>query len=181
MKIPARVLKDEPILIDRAAHCFGTGGQAFMVRARIRAKGILTLTEETLTFTPGGHDRDIEIPVHEIQRLGMGRWHEGTANFIPVLKITYRSNLILGVQVAHPERWIEAIEGLIARRNLPALKGPERVGFSPLRHSRVVLVVLLVLALLATALPAFLTWVHKTSIRNQGGEPSQNLPSRTAG
>lgn len=177
MKLTARVLKDEPILVDRAAHYFGTAGQAFLIRATIRADGTLTLTEEALTFSCEPAP-DIVIPVHEIQRLGMGRWHEGTGTFVPVLKITYRGNLILGVQVAHPERWIEAIEGLVTSRRLPALKGPERPVFSMVRHTRIFVAGILLLAFFFTALPAFFAWVQKTTIQEQEqADPPQNLPS----
>jgi hypothetical protein len=176
MKLPARAFKDEPILVDRAAHYFGIAGRAFALRATIRADGTLTLTEDALIFSRGA-EPDVEIPIAEIQRLGMGRWHEGTGTFVPVLKITYRGNLILGVQVARPERWIEAIEGLVRSHRLPALKGPDRAGFSPLRHSRIVIIGLLVLGLLFTALPAFFAWVQKSTLQEQGAEPPRDLPS----
>lgn len=175
MKLTARALKDEPILVDRAAHYFGTAGQAFLIRATIRADGTLTLTEDALTFSCAP-EPDLVIPVHEIQRLGMGRWHEGTGTFVPVLKITYRGNLILGVQVPHPERWIEAIEGLVTSRHLPALKGPERPGFSLIRHSRAIVVGILLLAFLVTALPAFFAWMQRTTVQEQM-EPPGELPN----
>ena len=175
MKITARALRDDPILVDRAAHYFGTAGQAFLIRATIRADGTLTLTEDALTFSCGS-EPDLTIPIQEIQRLGMGRWHEGTGTFVPVLKITYRGNLILGVQVSHPERWIEAIEGLVKSRHLPALKGPERPAFSLFRHSRVFVVALLLLALLFTALPAFFAWMQRTTVQEQM-EPTGELPN----
>lgn len=176
MKLTARALKDEPILVDRAAHYFGSAGRVFPIRAAIRADGILTLTGDAIIFSRG-NEPDVEIPIAEIQRLGMGRWHEGTGTFVPVLKITYRGNLILGVQVSRPERWIEAIEDLVRSHRLPALKGPDRAAFSPLRHSRIVIIGLLVLGLLFAALPAFFTWVQRSTVQEQGAEPARDLPS----
>ena len=50
MRFQARTITDEPILVDRAASYFGTAGQVFTIRAKIRAKGTLTLTEGKLIF-----------------------------------------------------------------------------------------------------------------------------------
>ena len=117
MRFQARAINDEPILVDRAASYFGTAGQVFTIRAKIRANGTLTLTEGKLVFDQSESNTFIEIPIHDIDQLGMGRWHEGTASFVPVLKITYQGNLVFGVHVANPERWIEAIEGVASTCN----------------------------------------------------------------
>lgn len=140
MRIHARAIKDEPILVDRAANYFGASGQVFSIRAKIRSNGILTLTDTKLIFEQSDSDAYFEIPIREISRLGMGRWHEGLATFIPVLKVTYQGNLVFGVHVANPERWIEAIEAAAARQNLPSLLGPEKPARVRTKPARIVIV-----------------------------------------
>ena len=156
MRIHARAVKDEPILVDRAANYFGTAGQVFSIRAKIRSNGTLTLTDAKLTFEQNDSDVYIEIPTREILRLGMGQWHEGLATFIPVLKITYSGNLVFGVHVAHPERWIEAIEEAAARRDLPSLIRPERNRQAIAKLARIVIVGFITLLIVSLAFNALL-------------------------
>ena len=55
-------------------------------------------------FEPQDTRPVVDIPLAEIKSLGMGRWHEPTGTFVPVLKVRYRNNLVFGVHVSHPER-----------------------------------------------------------------------------
>lgn len=176
MKISAPTLSDVTLLEDRAASCFGIAGQGFLIGSRAGAAGSLVLTEEALVFSYGEEGSVIDIPVHEIHRLGMGRWHEGTGSFVPVLKITYRSNLILAVQVAHPEKWVEAIENLAMRKHLPPLGKDRPRTITTLRTSRMVIGGILIVALLSTVLPAFFTWMHRSTLRERNA-PSESAPS----
>jgi uncharacterized protein (DUF1778 family) len=175
MKIHARVLRNDPILVDRAANYFGSPAQMFMIRARIRTNGTLTLTEESLTFEQHDSGAFLEIPIEEIQQLGMGRWHEGMATFVPVLKIIYRGNLVFGVHVADPDRWIEAIEAVASRRSLPFLTASERNPQTVFRLSRMVIIGFVLLLVLSMALPMFFSWMHGQTIRQSGAPLPQSL------
>jgi hypothetical protein len=164
MRFQARTITDEPILVDRAASYFGTAGQVFTIRAKIRANGMLTLTEGELIFEQSESSASLEIPIDEIHRLGMGRWHEGTASFVPVLKITYQGNLVFGVHVAHPERWIEAIEGVAARQNLPSLTDSRREQRTVFRLSRILIAGFMLLLILSVALPMLFSRMQNSAM-----------------
>jgi len=175
MRFQARAIKDEPILVDRAASYFGTAGQVFTIRAKIRSNGTLTLTEGKLIFDQSGSGTFIEIPIHDIHRLGMGRWHEGTASFVPVLKITYQGNLVFGVHVAHPERWIEAIEGVATRQDLPSLTRRRRDPRTIFRLSRLLIAGFVILLILTMAIPMLFSWIQNGAMRDQLDPSSENL------
>ncbi len=175
MRFQARAIKNEPILVDRAASYFGTAGQVFMIRAKIRANGTLTLTDEKLVFEQGESGTFIEIPLQDIQRLGMGRWHEGTATFVPVLKITYQGNLVFGVHVAHPERWVEAIEEVAVRQNLPSLTKPRRDPRTVFRLSRILIAGFMILLVLSMALPMLFSWMQGNAMSDQLDPSSEGL------
>lgn len=175
MRFQARAIKDEPILVDRAASYFGTAGQVFLIRAKIRANGTLTLTDEKLVFEQSESSTFIEIPIQDIHRLGMGRWHEGTATFVPVLKVTYQGNLVFGVHVAHPERWIEAIEGVAVRQNLPPLTRPQRDPQTIFRLSRIIIAGFMILLILSTALPMLFSWMQDNAMSDQLDPSSEGL------
>ena len=144
-----------PILVERAADYFGNAGQVFVIRAQLPANGTLTLTPDRLIFEPESPGHAVEIPVAEIRSLGMGRWHEPTGSFVPVLKVRYRQNLIFGVHVSHPERWIEAVESVAAHLQSAGLapRYPRRLS----RGLRLLVTAVLILVLFASAFPAFLT------------------------
>ena len=145
-----------PILVERAADYFGNAGQVFVIRAQLPANGTLTLTPDRLIFEPEIPGHAVEIPVAETRSLGMGRWHEPTGSFVPVLKVRYRHNLIFGVHVSHPERWFEAVESVAARLQSSELALPS----CPRRLSRglrLLVAAVLILVLFASAFPAFLT------------------------
>jgi len=178
MSIQAHPVREEPILSERAASYFDRAGQAFMVRGRIRANGTLTLTESNLVFDRGDLAGPLEIPVETIQRLGMGRWHEGLGSFVPVLKITYQGNLVFGVHVADPERWIRALEDLARRRNLPLLEAERRPRLL-FRKSRLLLAAFLLLVGICMALPALFSWMHATVLSEQAAVPA--APARSSG
>jgi hypothetical protein len=175
MRFQARAIKNEPILVDRAASYFGTAGQVFMIRAKIRANGTLTLTDEKLVFEQSDSGTFIEIPLQDIHRLGMGRWHEGTATFVPVLKITYQGNLVFGVHVAHPERWVEAIEEVAVRQNLPSLTEPRRDPRTVFRLSRILIAGFMILLILSMALPMLFSWMQNNTMRGQLDPSSESL------
>jgi hypothetical protein len=92
----------------------------------------------------------------EIKSLGMGRWHEPTGTFVPVLKVRYRRNLVFGVHVSHPERRIEAVESLAALKHYPGLRATRPSHRLPL-GLRLLVAAVLILVITASALPAFLT------------------------
>ena len=145
-----------PILVERAADYFGNAGQVFVIRAKLPVNGTLTLTPDRLIFEPESPGHAVEIPVSEIRSLGMGRWHEPTGSFVPVLKVRYRQNVIFGVHVSHPERWIEAVESVAARLHSSELalpSYPRRLS----RGLRLLVTAVLILVLFASAFPAFLT------------------------
>ena len=145
-----------PILVERAADYFGNAGQVFVIRAQLPANGTLTLTRDRLIFEPESRAHAVEIPVTEIRSLGMGRWHEPSGSFVPVLKVRYRRNLIFGVHVSHPERWIEAVESVAAELQSSELalpRYPRRLS----RGLRLLVAAVLILVLFASAFPAFLT------------------------
>jgi len=170
MSIQAHPVREEPILVERAASYFDRAGQSLMIRSRIRANGTLSLTETALIFDRGDLAGPIEIPVDAIQHLGMGRWHEGMGSFVPVLKITYHRNLVFGVHVANPDTWIQAIESLAQRRNLPLLesdRGPRLL----FRKSQLLLAAFLLLVGIAMALPALFSWMHATVLSEQSAAP----------
>jgi hypothetical protein len=157
MKASVRTPSSVPILVERAADYFGNAGQVFVIRAQLPANGTLTLTEDRLVFEPEDARTTVEIPLAEIRSLGMGRWHEPTGTFVPVLKVRYRHNLVFGVHVSHPERWIEAVESLATRNHYPELRA---AGASPHRLPRglrLLVALVLILVIVASALPAFLT------------------------
>src|SRR5262245_1913053 len=157
MKATARTPSNRvPILIERAADYFGNAGQVFVIRAQLPANGTLILTEDRLVFEPEDARTLVEIPLEEIRSLGMGRWHEPTGPFVPVLKVRYRSNLVFGVHVSHPERWIEAVESLAARNHYSGLRVGQPTHRLP-RALRLLVAAVLILIILASALPAFLT------------------------
>ena len=156
MKASAQTPSSAPILVERAADYFGNAGQVFVIRAQLPANGILILTEDRLLFEPEDTRSVVEIPLAEIKSLGMGRWHEPTGTFVPVLKIRYRRNLVFGVHVSHPERWIEAVEALAVRNNYSALSTGAPAHRLP-RGLRLLVAAVLILVILASALPAFLT------------------------
>jgi len=178
MRIQAHPVREEPILSERAASYFDRAGQAFVVRARITTNGTLTLTESTLIFDRGDLAGPLEIPVETIQRLGMGRWHEGLGSFVPVLKITYQGNLVFGVHVADPNRWVCAIEDLARRRNLP-LMDAQRESRLLFRKSRVLVAAFLLLVGVCMALPALFSWMHATVLSEQPAAPA--APGRSTG
>ena len=156
MKATAQTPSSAPILVERAADYFGNAGQVFVIRAQLPANGTLILTEDRLVFEPQDARSVVEIPLVEIKSLGMGRWHEPTGTFVPVLKVRYRSNLVFGVHVSHPERWIEAVELVAARNHYPALRAAAPPHRLP-RGLRLLVAAVLILVILASALPAFLT------------------------
>jgi methylmalonyl-CoA epimerase len=132
MKLSPRERREEPLLVDRAADYFGSAGRVCVVRPALRTDGSLVLTEDRLIFSEHELGTTVEIPLAEIRNIGMGRWHEPTGSFLPVLKITYQENLILGVHVSRPDRWAAAIEDLIAQGRLPRLRGnPRRAQLVP--------------------------------------------------
>ncbi len=156
MKATLETTSNPPILVERAADYFGNAGQVFVIRAQLPANGTLILTEDRLVFEPENNRSVVEIPLAEIRSLGMGRWHEPTGTFVPVLKVRYRSNLVFGVHVSHPERWIEAVESLAERNHyhtLRAVPPPHRLP----RSLRLLVAAMLILVILASAFPAFLT------------------------
>jgi len=156
MKASAEHSSNGPILVERAADYFGNAGQVFVIRAQLPANGTLILTEDRLVFEPQDARSTVEIPLIEIKSLGMGRWHEPTGTFVPVLKVRYRRNLVFGVHVSHPERWIEAVELLAARNHYPGLRAEAPTHRLP-RGLRLLVAAVLILVILASALPAFLT------------------------
>lgn len=178
MRIQAHSIREEPILTERATSYFDRAGQAFMIRARIRTNGTLTLTESTLVFDRGDLAGPLEIPVESIQRLGMGRWHEGMGSFVPVLKITYLGNLVFGVHVANPDRWIQAIESLARQRHLP-LAESERGPRLLFRRSRVLVAAFLLLVGVCMALPSLFSWMHATVLSEHAAAPP--APARPTG
>jgi len=156
MKATVQTPSAAPILIERAADYFGNAGQVFVIRAQLPTNGTLTLTEDHLVFEPEDARPTVEIPLMEIKSLGMGRWHEPTGTFVPVLKIRYRRNLVFGVHVSHPERWIEAVESLAALKHYSGLR-TTRVPHRLPRGLRLLVAAVLILVIMASALPAFLT------------------------
>ena len=165
MKHPAETVPNEPILVDRAANYFGTEGAGFHLRSSLRGNGVLTLTEDRLVFDQYLTGTRIEIPLERISRLGVGLWHRFRASGVPVLKITYDQNLVFGVAVAHPERWITAIESLGKRRGRVPLVESRTLPLGTLRRFRLILgVVLLFLLFLSVLLPLLLSWVHNRSV-----------------
>jgi hypothetical protein len=158
-RIHARALQDDALLSDRAASYFGGAGQTFLVRAKLRASGTLTLTEDRLTYEPDASQGRVEIPIETMCRIGMGSWHEGSGSYVPVLKITHRKNLVFGVQVAHPERWIEAIEGVAARHHIEIAPMPDFTPSLVFRRPRILVALFLLLVLIVSAVPQFFMWV----------------------
>ena len=156
MKATAQTTPNPPILIERAADYFGNAGQVFVIRAQLPANGTLILTEDRLVFEPEDTRSVVEIPLGEIRSLGMGRWHEPTGTFVPVLKVRYRRNLVFGVHVSHPERWIEAVESLAVRHHYSGLRTATPPNRLP-RGLRLLVAAVLILVLMASAFPAFLT------------------------
>ena len=176
MKLPAREPHEEPILVDRAADYFGSPGRVYALRAALRTDGSLALTEDRLIFTEHETGTTVEIPLTEIRNIGMGRWHEPTGTFLPVLKITYRENLILGIHISRPDRWARAFEDLVARGRLPGLReGPKRSRTVP-RGFRLLVAGMLVLALVLGALPQAISRLASRSSARLAGSPA---PTRT--
>ncbi len=166
MKNQARPLSGEPILQDRRANYFGTEGAGFNLRAHLRGNGVLALFEDRLVFDQYLTKTHIEIPLEEISRLSVGLWHLLKSQGVPVLKVTYRGNLVFGVAVSHPERWIETIESLSGRRGHSPIIEKRSIPVREIRGFRVVAAVILIVALLLmVVLPLFLGWVHRQGVR----------------
>jgi hypothetical protein len=166
MNDQAESVSSEPILKDRGANYFGTEGAGFNLRAHLRGNGTLALYADRLVFDQYLTGTHIEIPLHEISRLSVGLWHQLATKGVPVLKVTYRGNLVFGVAVAHPERWIEAMENQSRQRGHQPLVEHRNVSLREIRGFRVVAALILILALLLTvALPLFLSWVNRQGVR----------------
>ena len=159
MRNPARAVKDGSILADRAASYFGGAGRTFLLRAQLRASGTLTLTDDRLTYEADSPAERVEIPITDVCRLGMGRWHEGTGSYVPVLKVTYRKNLVFGVQVSRPERWLEAIEQVAARHHVTIASMPDPSPSLVFRRPRLLVALFLLLVLIVSAVPQLFLWV----------------------
>ena len=175
MKQNAQTIKTEPILVDRGANYFGTAGAGFHLKANLRGNGCLALTEEALTFDPYGTGGRIEIPVAEIEELGVGLWHRMKTRGVPVLKVTHHRNLVFGVVVADPTAWIDAIHLLTAGRSRVQRR---RVPREEIRRFRLIVTAFLVLILFLTVvLPLLYTWVSSQALREVA--PSSGRSSRT--
>jgi hypothetical protein len=190
MKNHAEPLGGAPILQDRGANYFGTEGAGFSLRAHLRGNGVLTLFDDRLVFDQYLTGTHIEFPLEEISRLGVGLWHQFKSAGVPVLKVTYRGNLVFGVAVAHPERWIDAIETLSSGRGHVPVVEERSVPAPVLRRFRVMAALILVLVLLLTVvLPLLLSWVHRQGVREveigalraPGGthQVGETIPGRT--
>jgi hypothetical protein len=171
MKASMQPHPEAPILVEPAANYFGSAGRVFVVRAQLPASGMLTLTGDRLIFEQENL-RAVEIPLAEIHSLGMGRWHEPTGTFVPVLKVGYRKNLVFGVHVPRPERWIEAIEELAHRNHLSALQPLPLTSHRFPRGLRLLVAAVLILVLAASTLPAFLTRLGPRASHRLAGAPA---------
>lgn len=178
MAAPLPERATEAILADDAASYFGPAGRVFVIRGALPPQGRLHLTEETLHYLDAaGGCR--EIPLSGICGIGMGRWHEPSGSFLPVLKIVYDGNLVFGVHVAHPERWMAAFETLAAGGRMPGLdRGRNRPRRAARRSIRLLVAALLVAVLVLGALPQALSRLAQRSpARLAGpGTPAQSTP-----
>lgn len=152
MSAPDLAAMAEPRLVDAAASCFESAGRALFRRSASRPGGTLALYRDRLEFSRDRTGVPVVIPLAEIRHLGMGRWHEPTGTFLPVLNVTYRGNLVLAIRVEQPQRWMEAIEDLAREGLLPSLRpGGERIRLGG-RSLKAAVAVLLALALAVGAL-----------------------------
>jgi len=166
MNDQAKPLDNEPILQDRGANYFGTEGAGFNLRAHLRGNGVLALFADRLVFSQYLTGTHIEIPLHEISRLSVGLWHQFSTKGAPVLKVTYRGNLVFGVVVSDPERWIETIDGISGRSGHRPVVERRSVPINEVRSFRLIAALILVVALLLTVvLPLFLSWVHRQGVQ----------------
>lgn len=180
MKGQLQALRRDPILVDRAARTFGSFREAFAIRSRIRGHGSLSLYEDRLVFERTGEDPSrIEIPLADIQRIGLGRWHRGQTDFVAVLKITYSGNLVFGVHVHQPERWVSAIEACASGAG--AIPTVDARSLHPInfRYSRGLIIGFLLVALLISiALPLFFVWMESRAERD--ALPGDDAPAPLA-
>jgi hypothetical protein len=155
MKTTAGALHPEPILVDDA-HSFGVG----VWEPGKRGKGVLYLTGEALIFVPAGRGTALEIPLGEITGLGTAA-RNGAPAARNVLRITYSGNLVLGLAVEEPQRWVNAIDALTRGRGQKTILDKPLVTRLEMHRFRVVVaMILLLLVLVSTALPLFFTWIN---------------------
>jgi hypothetical protein len=179
MKERARTPSPEPILQDGAASSFGIEGAGLSVKSFRRGNGTLTLTGDALIFDPHVPGARIEVPLDTIERLTVGYWHQYRSSVAPVLKVTYRRNLVLGIVVNRPERWINAIRALRDREGQAVRVDPYTSSRTESRHIRILLSgLILFLFLVGVILPVFFSRVRHETLRNAVPRPEpQALPA----
>jgi hypothetical protein len=76
--------------------------------------------------------------------------------------VVYRGNLVLGLALGEPERWVNAIRALTGHRPATTARPePPIVSGFEIRRFRVVAgLILLLIVLMSTALPLFFTWMQ---------------------
>ncbi len=165
MRGQAADIKSVPILVDRRASTFGSLGAALRLRPGFRETGVLTLYEDRLVYEPAAGER-VAIAMEEVERLGVGLWQGIRTRGVPVLKITYRKNLMFGVVVARPDRWINAVDTLTAGRPRPPSIDQRAVPRNEVRTFRVAVAsILLLVILLGVVLPILFTRFHDRTVR----------------
>lgn len=154
MRARARVSDAAPVLVERARTFGGFG-------PRGSRPGMLALTPERLMFTPADGGAVVEIPLDAVDRAVSGFSYGGPAEGRTVLKITYRKNLLFGVAVERPDRWVNAIETFSRERGHRPAVERAAIGREDSRRFRVVAVLMVLLVLLlGILLPLFFSWTR---------------------
>ncbi len=179
MKDHARNYGAQPVLVDRNAGTFGTAGSALEWRGK-HEKGTLILTEEALVFD---HlSGPITIPLERINRLGVGLRHHGKTGGVPVLRVTYNGNLVLGILVANPMEWIHAMETLTGRiPHSPATDRRRTVSPEVRTFRTMAATTLLLIILFAIVLPFFYAWMQSRTVREVPAVSQLNPGTGTSG